>query len=294
MRLAGALIAVLMMTVLGTSSLAAQAKDAWLGVTLEVVKSDAADKLGIDGGLKVTKIYDKSPAKESGLEVGDIVLSAGEDTVTTIEQMRAIMTKKAPGDMLSLGVRHSNGRTEPLMITLGNRADSKGEFADDAKVKELRERLRDLDAERRRLRKKLDERLKELRNGKADVDEIPTPAETDDEQETTEPEVKKPERTPLTVSMGASFVNLDAEEASELGITGGIRITRVKKESAAAEAGLKVDDVVVLVDGEKVAGTGDLRTILGNRSPGDRLEVELIRNDKRENKTVVLRAKNSN
>lgn len=294
MRITGALLAAVMLVMVGAADLRAQDGDAWLGVTLEVVEREDADKLGIDGGLKVTKVYENSPAVEAGLEVGDIILSAGEDTVTSIEKMRDVMGARHPGDLLSLGVRHSNGRTEPLLITLGSTSDREGEFTDDAKVKELRERLRGLDAERRRVREQLEERLKELRSGKADPDEKPVPAETEEKDSTPEPKVKKPERTRLKVSLGASFVNVDLERSSELGIEGGIRIIRVSSGSAAAEAGLKVGDIIVQVDGEAVTGTGDLRTILGEHEPGDHLEFELIRDGKRQTKTVVLRAKSSN
>lgn len=289
MRLAGLMVCALLLT---AGALKAQS-DAWLGVKLEVVEQAEARKLGIDGGLKVTRVDDKSPAQEAGMEVGDIVLSAGEDTVTTIEQMGAIMAAKAPGDMLSLGVRRANGRNEPMLITLGSVKDKNDKFGDDAKVKELRERLRELDAERRRLRDQLDERLKELGAGKADKETTPAPKEEPAKPEPKPADTHEPQRVRLKVTLGASFVNLEAEESAKLGIEGGIRVTVVQDGSAAAEAGLKVDDVVASIDKEAVAGTGDLRTILADRNPGDRLELEVIRNGKRQQLTVVLRAKDA-
>ena len=128
MRFAGSVFCALMMLTMGATALAAQSGAAWLGVKLEVVEAPEAKKLGIDGGLKVTRVDEKSPAAEAGMVKGDIVLSAGEDTVTTIEQMRAVMAAKRPGDMLSLGVRRSNGRSEPLLITLGSTADKDDKF----------------------------------------------------------------------------------------------------------------------------------------------------------------------
>jgi S1-C subfamily serine protease len=283
-------ICLVLLMVLGAGVLSAQADQAWLGLKLEVVETADAKKLGIDGGLKVTRVDANSPAAEAGVDIGDILLSAGEDTLTTIEQMKAIMVAKRPGDILSLGVRRTNGRNEPLMITLGSVADKDDKFKDDAKVKELRDRLRELDAERRRVRDELDERLKQLGAGKADPETKPTP-----EPEPVKPEVKpethKPDRVELKVTLDASFVNVSAAEAEELEIDGGIRVTAVTQGGAADEAGLKVDDIVVLVDSDTVAGTGDLRTKLTDRKPGDRLEIEVVRKDKRVKLTVVLRAK---
>jgi S1-C subfamily serine protease len=284
-------ICLVLLMVFGAGVLSAQADQAWLGLKLEVVESADAKKLGIDGGLKVTRVDANSPAAEAGVEIGDIVLSAGQDTLTTIEQMKAIMAAKRPGDVLSLGVRRTNGRNEPLMITLGSVADKDDKFKNDAKVKELRDRLRDLDAERRRVREELDERLKQLGAGKADPETQPTPEPKPEVKPEVKPETHKPERVELKVTLDASFVNVSAAEAEKLKVEGGIRVTAVTQGGAADEAGLEVDDVVLLVDGETVAGTGDLRTMLADRKAGDRLEIEVIRNDKRVKLTVVLRAK---
>lgn len=291
MRLAGSLVCALLL-LLGAGALQAQS-DAWLGVKLELVEQADAKKLGIDGGLKVTRVDAKSPAADAGLVVGDIILSAGEDSVTSIEQMGKIMGAKQPGDMLSLGVRRANGRNEPLMVTLGSSKDKDDKFGDDAKVKELRERLRELDAERRRVRDQLDERLKELGSGKATKETTPAPKEDPAKPEPKPADTHEPKRVRLGVSLGASFVNLEPEESTKFGIEGGIRVTVVQASSAAAEAGLKVDDVVASINGDAVAGTGDLRTILAERKAGDRLELEVIRDGKRQKLTVVLRGRDA-
>ena len=294
MRFAGVLSCVMILTLMCASQLVAQSGDAWLGIKVKVVEDADARKMGIDGGLKVTRVDDKSPAKQAGIEVGDIILSAGEETITTVEGMGNVMRDKRAGDMLSLGVRRSNGRTEPLMITLGSVKDKDDKFGDDARVKELRERLRDLDAERRRVKEDLDNRLNELAKGKADKVEEPTPSTEDPEKEpAVKPETHKPDRVKLGVTMGASFVNLDAEESKAAGIEGGIRVTNVAQGGAAAEAGLKVDDIVVYVNSDVLTGTGDLRTLLAEHNPGDKLELEIIREGKRKQLTLVLRAKNA-
>ncbi|MCA8911225.1 MAG: PDZ domain-containing protein [Planctomycetes bacterium] len=295
MRFAAVLSCALFVMILGAGQVAAQSSDAWLGVKLEVVENADAKKLGIDGGLKVTRVDDKSPAEKAGFEVGDIVLSAGEKTITSIEQMRDVLGGKHPGDLLTLGVRRSNGRTEPLMVTLGSVKDKDNEFSDDARVAELRKRLRDLDSERRRVQEELENRLDELRKGKADKVKDPTPSTENpggDEPEV-KPETHKPDRVHLAVTIGASFVNLDAEESKVHGIEGGIRVTKVSAGGAAEEAGLKIDDIVVYVDSDAVTGTGHLRTILAEHDPGDKIEVEVIRAGKHQTLTVVLRAKNT-
>ncbi|MBZ0137467.1 MAG: PDZ domain-containing protein [Planctomycetes bacterium] len=293
MRIAGLVFAALAL-VLSANTLCAQSDSAWLGVALEVVEGSDAKKLGIEGGLKVTRVDDKSPAKEAGLEVGDVILSAGENSVTSIEQMRTLMGDKRPGDLLSLGVRRSNGRNEPMLITLGSTADKDDKFADDARVKELRDRLRDLDAERRKIREQLDERLEELRKGKADKETQPAPERAPDPTPEVKPETHKPDRVDVKVTVGASFVNLTLEESTQAGIEGGVRVTKVSNGGAAAEAGLELDDIVLSVDKTVITGTGELRTLLADRKPGDHLSIEIVRDGKRKTLTLVLRAKNAN
>lgn len=284
---------VLALMLLASPRVLAQTGDAWLGCSLQVVEAADAKKMGIEGGLKVTKVDNPSPAKEAGLEAGDIILSAGQSTVTTIEAMRDILKNKRPGDLLSLGVRRSNGRNEPLMVTLGSVADKDDRFKDDAKVKELREKLRGMDAERRKVAEELERRLEDLRSGKANKSTEPELGPKVEEPKAPEnkPKTIEPERTTLTVSIGASFVNLTPEESRKLGIEGGIKATTIAANGAAAESGLKEDDIVTKAGGEAVSGTGHLRTLLGKLNPGDKLELEVLRAGKKVTLNVVLRPK---
>lgn len=254
----------------------------WLGVKLKVVESKEAKKLGISGGLKVTRVDKNSPAEEAGIEVGDIVLSAGEAAVTTIEAMADALAELSPGDQISLGLRRANGRNEPLFVTLGSIKDKGAKFGDDEEVKQLRKAMRDLDEERRRVRDRLDKRLKEL--AETNPPERPEPKDP-------KPEVKKPERVKLTVRLGARFISLTPEEAKSVGVEGGIRVTRVTEGQAAEEGGLKLNDVVVDANGKSVTGTGDLRTLLAGFKPGDALKLTVLRDKKRVELTIVLRKK---
>ncbi|MBX3459188.1 MAG: PDZ domain-containing protein [Planctomycetes bacterium] len=270
---------------------AAQAKP-WLGIKAEVVEAAEANRLGIEGGLKVTRVDKGSPAAVAGVEVGDIVLSAGEKTVKTIEDMQSVMAGMRAGDFLSLGVRRANGRNEPLLVTMGSENDKDDKFKDDNRVKELRERLRELDSERRRVQDELDERLRQLREGKANPETQPQPERPQPETpESPKPEAKPIERTEVKVTLGASFKNLGVEDARKIGLEGGVTVTEVSQGGPAAEAGLQAGDVISHVGGEAVTGTGDLRTILARHKAGDAIELSLLRNGKRQKLTVVLRAR---
>jgi S1-C subfamily serine protease len=287
-------IPLLLLALIG-APLVAQSNKAWLGASLQLVEKEDADKLGIPGGLKVLQVVDNSPAQDAGLEAGDIILSAGEHTITSIEKMREVLTGMKPGDFLSLGVRRTNGRNEPLVVTLGTVPDNNKKFEEDEPLKELREKLRDLDAERRKLWDRIQERLNELRGGKAEKEAQPAPAEPAEpepaEPPPPEPKTVEPERVELKVTIGASGETLKPEDAKELGIQAGLRITRIHGGSAAEEAGLQKGDIVTHVDDETVTGTGDLRTILARHQAGDRIELTVLRKGEKVNVTLMLRAK---
>jgi len=57
----------------------------------------------------------------------------------------------------------------------------------------------------------------------------------------------------------------------------GVLVSRVEEGTPAAKAGLKAGDVIVAVDGKGIAGRSDIGEALGDREPGDRVAVKVIR-----------------
>ena len=60
-------------------------------------------------------------------------------------------------------------------------------------------------------------------------------------------------------------------------------------DSAAAEAGIKVGDVVVEIGGSKVTGVSSVQELVNNFHPGDRAEVKVIRGGEALSFEVVLK-----
>ncbi|MFT8321704.1 MAG: trypsin-like peptidase domain-containing protein [Bacillus sp. (in: firmicutes)] len=70
-------------------------------------------------------------------------------------------------------------------------------------------------------------------------------------------------------------------------VTKGVMITNIDSSSAAAKAGLEVQDVIVSVNGTKLEGASDLRKILYTKVKiGDKIKLEIYHNGK--SKTVEL------
>ena len=90
--------------------------------------------------------------------------------------------------------------------------------------------------------------------------------------------------------LGVSIADVNAEVAEALNssVTSGALITRVEPGSAAEDAGLEVDDIIVGVNDKKIAGAAELRNTIGLMRSGDDVEIEYYRdNDKRSTSTAL-------
>ncbi|TQV72434.1 DegQ family serine endoprotease [Aliikangiella marina] len=68
----------------------------------------------------------------------------------------------------------------------------------------------------------------------------------------------------------------------------GVLITGVAEDSEAAKAGLKPDDIIVAIEGEKVISTGNLRSQIGKRKIGDKVKVTFLRDGKEKSLRVKI------
>ncbi len=97
------------------------------------------------------------------------------------------------------------------------------------------------------------------------------------------------------MGIGYSEINDDFIEArgEKLGITekGGLYVGTVDEKGAAAEAGIKVGDVIVAIDGVHTDKSSSLQAIIAERRPNDTITVDVKRDGKVKQFKVVLRNK---
>jgi S1-C subfamily serine protease len=84
---------------------------------------------------------------------------------------------------------------------------------------------------------------------------------------------------PLTEALAEKFNVKD---------TNGVLINDVKKESAAEKAGIKRDDVVIAINGEKVEDPNILRNRVASTLPGTEIKVTVLRDGKEQELTAKL------
>ena len=92
--------------------------------------------------------------------------------------------------------------------------------------------------------------------------------------------------------LGVSISDFNAETAKTFGIDDvdfdGALVQEVVSGSAAEQAGVKVMDVIVSVDGEDIGSASDLRTTIGLHRNGDTVKIELVRDGKNRNLKATL------
>ncbi len=90
--------------------------------------------------------------------------------------------------------------------------------------------------------------------------------------------------------LGVTIQGIDAEAAEALNasVDQGALITEIVPGSAAEKSGLKVDDIIVAVDGNKIDDASKLRNAIGLMGSGEDVDITYIRDGKTKNTTAIL------
>ncbi len=86
-------------------------------------------------------------------------------------------------------------------------------------------------------------------------------------------------------------VNAELAEREDLPVVSGVYVANVNDNSAAFDAGLESGDVIIAIDGREVKNVSQLQELIAINRPGDKVNVEYIRDGKR--RTVVATLKNT-
>ena len=90
--------------------------------------------------------------------------------------------------------------------------------------------------------------------------------------------------------LGAEYVDIDTDLGKKLNIDdlSGVLVAEVSSEGAAKSAGLERGDIIVEVNGLTVDNKGSIEELIGNKYPGDKLDLIIRRDGKKLSKSLVL------
>lgn len=91
--------------------------------------------------------------------------------------------------------------------------------------------------------------------------------------------------------IGVSIRDIDSQFARELGLDTpqGVYVVSVVENSSADDADIKAEDIILEIDGRPINSVSRLLESIGQRNPGDRVQVKLMRNKKIISKDVLLK-----
>ena len=243
---------------------------AYLGVSL------TEDTESPEGGARIDRVLDDSPAEKAGLKEGDVVVAFRDQTIRGPASLTKQIQTAKPGDKVPLSVIR-DGKRETVTVEMGERRRNIVHLVLPDHEEDLVVPLPDMESLNLTLgRTKEDmerqaQRMKELqivteglgRAGRGYTVWFGRP------------------------KLGVEMVTATPELREFLGgpKDAGVIVGKVISGSAAEKAGIKVGDLIVSADGDRIGDPSDLVEALADKD-GETVEIELVR-DKR---TVRIRA----
>jgi serine protease Do len=81
--------------------------------------------------------------------------------------------------------------------------------------------------------------------------------------------------------LGVQITDMSESDAKEFGLSqGGVLVIKVESDTPAEKAGLKKYDLITKINGRSIRSASDLRTNVANFSPGDVIELAILRDNK--------------
>lgn len=225
-----------------------------LGVSLaEVESGDVARlKLKEETGARVRDVVDGSPAAAAGLKEDDVILRFQGEPVHSASQLARLVRETPAGRKVALEISR-DGATQQVTATLG---ESKGFAMADLGNLEI-----------------LPPELPEMPDMPAlpEIPEVPafrwSPRDHERLGEHVGEEVARALRS-RGPRLGIRYHELSDQLAGYFKVEDGVLVSSVDEDSPAARAGLRAGDVIVKLDGRKVADASDLGQAVARMEPG--------------------------
>ncbi|MGH9532139.1 MAG: PDZ domain-containing protein [Terriglobales bacterium] len=225
---------------------------AFLGVDIEDVTSDrvAALKLKEERGVEIKVVDQDAPAGKAGLKVGDVILEFNGQRVESSLTLRRMIHETPPGRAVKLGISR-DGQSMTITATL---------------------------ADRNKMWAKEKSKIKMQPSPRIQI--APRAFEI--------PNVDVLVRTTSSRN-GLQVENLSHQLGEYFGVKdgAGVLVRSVEKNSPAEAAGIRAGDVIVKVESERIADTGDWRRAMRRYKIG-KVSITVVREKREQNFPVNL------
>ena len=85
-----------------------KSEQAYLGISGQTISSYMAAKMDMPQGALVRQVVRNSPAQKAGISAGDVIISFGGGTVSTMEGLKSKIESKKAGDTVKVVVKRQN------------------------------------------------------------------------------------------------------------------------------------------------------------------------------------------
>ncbi len=226
---------------------------AFLGVDIEDVTADrvAALKLKEERGVEIKVVDQDAPAGKAGLKVGDVILEFNGQRVESSLTLRRMIRETPPGRAVKLGISRDG---QPLTVTATLADRNKMWAKDKSKIK---------------------------------IKSAPRIAIAP------HPLIEMPSFDVLvrTTSSrnGLQVENLTHQLGEFFGVKNGegVLVRSVEKNSPAEAAGIRAGDVIVKVEGERIADTGDWRRAMRRHKSG-KVSLGVVREKREQSLSITI------
>ncbi|MCP4457046.1 MAG: trypsin-like serine protease [Cytophagales bacterium] len=90
--------------------------------------------------------------------------------------------------------------------------------------------------------------------------------------------------------LGAEYLDIDSDISEKLDLDdlNGVLVSHVQKDGAAGKSGLKKGDIIRSIDGTMIESKATIEEIIGNKYPGDEIELVVRRKNNELSKSITL------
>ncbi len=239
----------------------------YLGVQTQEITKENFSKFGLSSvrGVAVEKVMDDSPAKQAGLQDGDVIVRFNGEEVSSYRKLTRLISETAPDHQAKLTVVRGGNERE-ITVTMGKRQIPKFEMGNFEMAVPAIPRMPESD-----------EKITKMRMIKPG--EVPRTGEFAIYPPTFNGDVLvwQGEKDGAnfvfgsTRQIGVGVSDLTKQLGNYFGVADGkgVLINNVNENSPAAKAGLKAGDVIVEVEGKAVSNTMELIRGISEKKEGE-------------------------